>query len=202
MFVGARALNEGGYNAIPKLTFPGGALIGCSAGFLNAVKIKGSHTAMKSGMLAAEALYPLLTKDGEEKTVMSTGEIDPEEKAFEATQYEDAVFNSWIGEELKIIRNSHNAFHHGLAVGMLQVGFSSFISKGNEPWTLGFNQRDCDATLPADQCEKIDYPKPDGKLSFDLLSNLSRSGILGKFCLGAICSIQIILCLLLYRYIS
>ena len=86
-------MNEGGYNAIPKLTFPGGALIGCSAGFLNAVKIKGSHTAMKSGMLAAEALYPLLTKDGEEKTVMTTGEIDPEEKAFEATQYEDAVFD-------------------------------------------------------------------------------------------------------------
>ncbi len=171
-------LNEGGLHAIPKLTFPGGALIGCSAGFLNAVKIKGSHTAMKSGMLAAEALYPLLTEGGTEATVASTGAVDESFKAFEATGYEKAVYDSWIVDELKVVRNTHGAFHYGLAAGMVHTGLSAFITKGSEPWTLGQNKRDCDATLPADMCQKIEYPKPDGVLSFDLLSNLARSGII------------------------
>eukprot|EP01006_Ploeotia_vitrea_P007260 TRINITY_DN16547_c0_g1_i1.p1 TRINITY_DN16547_c0_g1~~TRINITY_DN16547_c0_g1_i1.p1 ORF type:complete len:593 (+),score=2.62 TRINITY_DN16547_c0_g1_i1:47-1825(+) len=173
---GARCLNEGGYHAIPKLTFPGGALIGCSAGFLNAIKIKGSHTAMKSGMLAAEAMYPLLTSNGQENTVFNTGEINPNEKPIEAVEYEKSLYDSWVGKELKIVRNSHNAFHYGLAGFMLHTGFSSFISKGNEPWTLVNDTPDADKTLPASKCNKIDYPKPDGKLSFDLLTNLSRSG--------------------------
>ena len=103
---GARCLNEGGYHAIPKLTFPGGMLVGCSAGFLNSVKIKGSHTAMKSGMLAAESLYPLLTAGGADATVAEMGECSPEESAIEASAYESAVESSWIADELKIVRNS------------------------------------------------------------------------------------------------
>jgi electron-transferring-flavoprotein dehydrogenase len=173
---GARCLNEGGYHAIPKLTFPGGALIGCSAGFLNAVKIKGSHTAMKSGMLAAEAIYPLLTKEGQDATVFNTGECDASAPAIEPASYETAVYDSWIAQELKIVRNSHNAFHHGLAAGMLHTGFSCLISQGAEPWTLKGHGHDSDQTLPASECKKIEYPKPDNKLSFDLLTNLTRSG--------------------------
>lgn len=173
---GARCLNEGGYHAIPKLTFPGGALIGCSAGFLNAVKIKGTHTAMKSGMLAAEAIYPLLSAGGEEATVMTTGECDGSIPAVEAKAYEESVYSSWIAEELKVVRNAHNSFHHGLAAGMVHTGLSCLITKGNEPWTLENFTPDADQTRPAAECKKIDYPKPDGKLSFDLLTNLTRSG--------------------------
>ena len=166
---GARTLNEGGWHSIPKLTFPGGALVGCGAGFLNAVKIKGSHTgtyflygvssflrltffihfpfppiAMKSGMLAAEAIYPLLTARGAETTVALTGSVDNcktdpqssltvgtgtgtgtrkgEATAIEAVSYEQALQSSWIAEELKEIRNTHAAFHYGLLVGMAHTG--------------------------------------------------------------------------------
>lgn len=166
---GGRVLNEGGYHAIPKLTFPGGALIGCSAGFLNSVKIKGTHTAMKSGMLAAEAIvdhFHSVPADQEKPS------------GYEITKYEQAVHSSWIADELKVCRNSHSSFHTplGLAGGMAHTAFSSFISKGNEPWTFKNTVRDCDRTLPAAKCSPITYPKTDGKLSFDLLTNLIRSG--------------------------
>eukprot|EP00602_Paraphysomonas_sp_CaronLab_P003425 CAMPEP_0185024804 /NCGR_PEP_ID=MMETSP1103-20130426/8009_1 /TAXON_ID=36769 /ORGANISM="Paraphysomonas bandaiensis, Strain Caron Lab Isolate" /LENGTH=565 /DNA_ID=CAMNT_0027557869 /DNA_START=108 /DNA_END=1805 /DNA_ORIENTATION=+ len=166
---GARCLNEGGYHAIPKLTFPGGALIGCSAGFLNSVKIKGTHTAMKSGMLAAESIFDTVApKDGEEA---SAGGV-------EVVDYEKAVHSSWIADELKVCRNSHASFHSplGLAGGMVHTALSSFITRGKEPWTLKNTTRDCDQTKPAKDCSEIPYPKPDGKLSFDLLTNLQRSG--------------------------
>jgi len=164
---GARVLNEGGYHAIPKLTFPGGALVGCAAGFLNSVKIKGSHAAIKSGMLCAESVFEVLTKD-------NVADVQP--GTVEAVSYEPNLKASWVGEELYAIRNSHCAFQYGIGAGMMHTGFSSFITRGREPWTFKTNKPDCDYTLPAQQCKKIDYPKPDGVLSFDLLSNLARSG--------------------------
>lgn len=173
---GARCLNEGGYHAIPKLTFPGGALVGCSAGFLNSVKIKGTHTAMKSGMLAAEALYTILTADDGAKTVATLGSCDENERAIEAVAYETALYSSWVAEELKVVRNTHAAFHHGLLPGMIHTAFSTFISGGKEPWTLKNSTPDSEKTKTANRFTEIKYPKPDGTLSFDLLTNLQRSG--------------------------
>lgn len=173
---GARTLNEGGWHAIPKLTFPGGALVGCAAGFLNAVKIKGSHTAMKSGMLAAEAVYPLLTAAGADQTVAALGECPAGEAALEATGYQAALEASWIAQELKVVRNTHAAFHGGVLAGMAHTALSCFVTQGAEPWTLSNKTPDSARTLPAKACRPIAYPKPDGKLSFDLLTNLQRSG--------------------------
>lgn len=182
---GARCLNEGGYHAIPRLTFPGGALIGCSAGFLNGVKIKGTHTAMKSGMLAAESIYPVLTSAGEEGTVAAAGDDllvsedgTPSTEGVEVTAYDDALHSSWVAEELKVVRNTHAAFHlpGGTLTGLTHSGFSCLISKGKEPWTLSNKVPDSARTAPAQQCEEIKYPKPDGVISFDLLTNLQRSG--------------------------
>lgn len=172
---GARCLNEGGYHAIPKLTFPGGALIGCSAGFLNAVKIKGTHTAMKSGMLAAEATYDALT-GADVEPVASTGEINPEEPAATISSYDDAVENSWIAKELKAIRNVHGGFHYGVVPGLLNAGLTAHVLRGKEPWTFDNTLPDSAKTKPASEFSPIEYPKPDGKLTFDLLSNLQRSG--------------------------
>lgn len=172
---GARCLNEGGYHAIPKLSFPGGALIGCSAGFLNSVKIKGTHTAMKSGMLAAEAAYEALVGSGLEP-VASTGEINTEEPAADITSYETAVESSWIAEELKRVRNVHAGFHNGILPGLLHAGLTCHVTKGREPWTIPNTVPDSAKTKPASEFSPIEYPKPDGKLTFDLLSNLQRSG--------------------------
>lgn len=171
-------MNEGGYHSIPKLTFPGGALVGCSAGFLNSVKIKGTHTAMKSGMLAAEAVYPLLTSKGEEGTVLAAG-VTNEEETIEAVEYEPALYNSWVGKELREIRNTHASFHNPLGTlgGMAYTALSCFITKGAEPWTLKNSMIDAEKTRKAKDCQKIEYPKPDGVISFDLLTNLQRSGI-------------------------
>jgi electron-transferring-flavoprotein dehydrogenase len=175
---GARVINEGGFQAIPKLTFPGGALIGCSAGFVNVPKIKGTHTAMKSGMVAADAVFEALTGGGE-----GAG------SGAEVTEYARALEGSWVWEELRAVRNYHPSFRHGLAGGMLYSGISAFVTKGREPWTLtgghgggssgsgqGGAAADAAATQPAWMHERIAYPKPDGVLSFDLLSNLARSG--------------------------
>lgn len=172
---GARCLNEGGYHAIPKLTFPGGGLIGCSAGFLNGVKIKGTHTAMKSGMLAAEATYAALTATDAEP-VSSTGEINAEEPAADISSYEDALESSWVADELKAVRNVHAAFHNGTLPGLLYAGLNAFVLKGKEPWTIDNKLPDSAKTRPAKDFAPIEYPKPDGKLTFDLLSNLQRSG--------------------------
>jgi electron-transferring-flavoprotein dehydrogenase len=171
---GARVLNEGGYHSIPKLTAPGAALIGCSAGFLNAVKIKGSHTAMKSGMLAAEAAYEAL-RDG--VAVMETMELDESVPAVELTSYEDAVNTSWIKEELYEVRNCHEAFSRwGIGGGLVYSGMAAHITKGREPWTLEHTKRDADTTGKAANFVPISYPSPDGVLTFDLLTNLQRSG--------------------------
>lgn len=161
---GARTLNEGGFQSIPKCAFPGGALIGDTAGFLNLPKIKGTHTAMRSGMLAAEAAYNAL-KDSEVGSVF-------------LYEYEDKLRESSIWTELKEVRNMRPAFHNplGLYGGVVYSGLEAFILKGKEPWTFKHGPPDYAATKLADQCKKIEYPKPDGKISFDILTSVSRTG--------------------------
>ncbi len=153
---GARAINEGGWQSIPKLTFAGGALIGCSAGFLNVPRIKGSHTAMKSGMLAAEAAVVALAGDGD------------------MASYEPALKTSWLGEELYAVRNIRPSFHWGMWVGLALSAVDTYIFRGRAPWTLK-HHADHSALKPASQCQKIDYPQPDGVVSFDRLSSVYLS---------------------------
>jgi len=158
---GARALNEGGIQSIPKLSFPGGVLVGCTAGFLNVPKVKGTHTAMKSAIVAAEAIFDTLAAD----------------KA-EAVDYEPALKESWVYEELHKVRNIRPAFSKfgGIPGFMAYSGLDTYILQGNAPWTFSHHKPDHECLKPAKECEKIEYPKPDGVLSFDLLSNLARSG--------------------------
>eukprot|EP00903_Cladosiphon_okamuranus_P015085 g13953.t1 len=174
---GARTLNEGGYHALPKLTFPGGALLGCAAGFLNAVKIKGAHTAIKSGMLAAEAAFDVL-KASKAVPVSESGTVDPTEGALES-DFQKRMDESWVAQELKEVRNCHASFAKGLLPGLVYTGLAAHVLKGREPWSFRNARRDADATLPVSDpaCKPIDYPKPDGVLSFDLLSNLALSGV-------------------------
>jgi electron-transferring-flavoprotein dehydrogenase len=156
---GARALNEGGLQSIPNLVFPGGALIGCSAGFLNVPKIKGSHTAMKSGMLAAEALAKAFA-DGDE----GYGVLESYPEKFKA---------SWVHEELHRARNVRPAAAKwGMTVGSLYSGFDLKILRGKAPWTFHHKHGDHESLKPAAETPKIDYPKPDGVLTFDRLSSV------------------------------
>ncbi|KAK2626067.1 hypothetical protein QTJ16_004329 [Diplocarpon rosae] len=161
---GARALNEGGFQSIPKVAFPGGALIGDTAGFLNVPKIKGTHTAMKSGMLAAEATWNALSST-ESGTIF-------------LYEYEDALRKSSIWKELKEVRNMRPSFHTPLKLygGILYSGLEAYVLKGRVPWTLKHKGTDASATKTADQCAKIEYEKPDGKISFDILTSVSRTG--------------------------
>ncbi|MCR9220079.1 MAG: electron transfer flavoprotein-ubiquinone oxidoreductase [Alphaproteobacteria bacterium] len=159
---GARALNEGGWQSIPKLTVPGGLLVGCEAGFLNVPKIKGSHTAMKSGMVAAEQLYAAL-KPAEE------GAEAPREIA----AFESAMQKSWVWDELYKVRNVRPAFKWGLFAAIAYSALDTVILRGRAPWTLAHHGPDHATLKPADQCPKIEYPKPDGVLSFDRLTNVS-----------------------------
>lgn len=155
---GARALNEGGWQSIPKLNFPGGALIGCSAGFVNVPKIKGTHTAMKSGMLAAEE-------------IIANGTITDD--------FETRFKESWAGRELWNVRNYRPAFHTfgGLWGGLAYSGVEAFVLRGREPWTLLNDPKPDFATLkPAATCKPIEYPKADGKITFELLESVSRTG--------------------------
>ncbi|WVQ72306.1 hypothetical protein IAR50_001856 [Cryptococcus sp. DSM 104548] len=186
---GARALNEGGFQSIPKLHFPGGALIGCSAGFLNVPKIKGTHNAMKSGMLAAESAFATITStsnapeasespeesENSEETVISP-RLDSHPA--DMSGYATAVENSWIWQELKEIRNIRPSFHNplGLWGGMVWSGLDSLILKGRMPWTFRNKVEDYDATKKASEVEPINYPAPDGKLSFDILTSVSMTG--------------------------
>lgn len=157
---GARVLNEGGYHSIPKLTFPGGMLIGCSAGFLNSVKIKGSHTAMKSGMVAAESIFEQLNNSKQE-----------------ITEYETNMMSSWVQKELYEVRNCHGAFSKwGFVPGLAYSGLAAHILKGKEPWTLSVDHLDSETTVPKTEAVEIKYPIPDGITTFDLLTNLQRSG--------------------------
>ena len=161
---GARALNEGGYQSIPKCAFPGGALIGDTAGFLNVPKIKGTHTAMKSGMLAAEAAYAAL--------------VNTDASSIFLFDYEDALRSSYIWKELKAVRNMRPSFHTPLGIygGIMYSGLEAFIFRGYSPWTLKHKGPDYASTRPADHFKKIEYPKPDGEITFDILTNVSRTG--------------------------
>lgn len=160
---GARCLNEGGLQAIPKLTFPGGMIAGCSAGFLNVPKIKGSHTAMKTGMLAGAAAAESIF-------------ADMEQSGTEIVKYEADVRGSWVWEELEKVRNFKPAWHAGMIPGMA-YGYTSLLARGKEPWTFNWSKKDSEYTKPAAQCKRIEYPKPDGVISFEILENLIRSGV-------------------------
>ncbi len=155
---GARALNEGGYQAVPGLTFPGGVLIGCDAGFLNVPKIKGTHTAMKTGMLAAEAAFAALASDGAPR---------------ELAAYEAAVKESWVWTELYEARNIRPAFAKwGLWRGLAYAAIDTYVFKGRRKTTLHHPADDADLT-PAAEATPIAYPKPDGVVSFDRLTNVA-----------------------------
>jgi len=162
---GARALNEGGFQSIPKCAFPGGALIGDTAGFLNLPKIKGTHTSMRSGMLAAEATYSALKNN-------------PDAGSIFLYDYEDALRDSHIWKELKQVRNMRPSFNTplGLYGGIMYSGLEALLFRGKTPWTLKHGHTDYSATKLADQCKKIEYPKPDGEISFDILTSVSRTG--------------------------
>ena len=154
---GARALSEGGLQSMPKLTFPGGALIGDTAGFLNVPKIKGTHTAMKSGMLAAEAVAEALA-----------GNKPAEPDAFTAK-----LRGSWVWNELSSARNIRPAFaKFGLYKGIAYSALDTFVFKGRAPWTFHHPHADNETLLDAGKVQPIAYPKPDGKLTFDKLSSV------------------------------
>jgi len=159
---GARAINEGGWQAVPKLTFPGGALIGCSAGFVNVPRIKGSHTAMKSGMLAAEAAFDAIAADRE---------------ADELTAYPAALEGSWVAKELKMVRNVEPfVAKFGPLAGTLLAGTDMWMRylKIGLPFTLK-HHKDNEDMWREDIAPKIQYPKPDGVISFDRLSSVFLS---------------------------
>ena len=154
---GARALNEGGLQSIPHLTFPGGALIGCAAGFLNVAKIKGSHTAMKSGMLAAEAVAAAMA-DGNKP---------------EPDTYSDLIRYSWVWEELSAVRNIRPGFaKFGRWGGLLNAAIDTYVFRGKAPWTLHQPHPDNESLLDAASAPQIAYPKPDGVLTFDRNSSV------------------------------
>lgn len=158
---GARALNEGGFQSIPRLSFPGGLLVGCEAGFLNVPKIKGSHTAMKSGMVAAEALVDALSGG------KTSGEI---------TDYQTRLEGSWLWDELYRARNIRPAFKWGFWGGVAYAGLDSYLLRGRAPWTLAHHGADHTSLKPAAEARPIDYPKADGVISFDRLTNVAFSG--------------------------
>ncbi len=157
---GARALNEGGVQCLPKLAFPGGVLVGCEAGTLNMPKIKGTHTAMKSAMLAAEAAFEALgagrARDGLES-------------------YETAFRESWVWRELRAARNVRPAFKWGLLGGTLYAGIDQTLLRGRAPWTLRHAHVDHESLKPAAECRPIEYPRPDGEVTFDRLSSVYLS---------------------------
>ncbi|OUJ13704.1 electron transfer flavoprotein-ubiquinone oxidoreductase [Acetobacter sp. DsW_063] len=159
LIYGARALSEGGFQSIPRLTFPGGALIGDSAGFLNTPKIKGTHTAMKSGMLAAEAVADALKSE----------QVEP-------ASFTSRVRGSWLYDELKTARNVRPAFSRwGTKLGALYSGFDAMVLRGKAPWTLRFRHADNETLTPASTSQPITYPKPDGKITFDKPSSVFLS---------------------------
>jgi len=152
---GARALNEGGFQSIPRLDFPGGALVGCAAGFVNVPKIKGSHTAMKSGMVAAEAVFARLGGD-RDATVAA------------------ALEQSWVWDELYRVRNIRPSFRLGTLAGIAYSALDTYVLRGKAPWTF-HNHADYSQLARADAMPPIAYPRPDGKISFDRLTSVSFS---------------------------
>jgi electron-transferring-flavoprotein dehydrogenase len=154
---GARALVEGGFQSLPALTFPGGCLIGDTAGFLNVPKIKGTHTAMKSGMLAAEAVAEALA----------------DEAVVEPAAYPDKLRASWLWDELHRVRNIRPGFAKwGLWGGLINAAVDTYVFRGRAPWTLRHDHPDNASLMEADACQRIAYPKPDGVLTFDRLSSV------------------------------
>lgn len=154
---GARAINEGGFQSIPQLEFPGGLLIGCSAGFLNVPKIKGNHTAMKSGMLAAETVFETLQNNNNKNET-----------------YSKKIQNSWIYDELKLARNIRPAFKWGFWLGLIYAAIDTYLFRGKAPWTFR-NRADYNTLKKANQSKRIAYLKPDGILSFDKLTSVHLS---------------------------
>jgi len=154
---GARAITAGGLMSLPKTVFPGGALVGCDAGYLNVSRIKGSHAAIKTGMLAAEAAYHAIAHGRQHD---------------ELTSYPEHFEKSWLHEELHKARNFKAWFKKGLWVATLMNGIEQFALGGRIPWTLRRDKPDHAYLKPAAQCKPIDYPKPDGKLTFDRLSSV------------------------------
>jgi electron-transferring-flavoprotein dehydrogenase len=157
---GARAIVAGGINSLPKLTFPGGVLLGCDAGTLNASRIKGSHAAMKTGMMAAESAYD---------AVMAARSGD------ELASYAEKFEASWLKEELLKSRNFKPMMSKHLWLGSTLFYIDQAIFKGKAPWTLHTTKADHEYLKPAAECTPIEYPKPDGKLSFDKLSSVFLS---------------------------
>ena len=161
---GARAINEGGLQSVPKLAFPGGALIGCAAGFVNLPRIKGSHNAMKTGMLAAEATFAALGENRARDTLAS---------------YDDAWRSSWVYEDLYKVRNVKPGLDRGLWYGTAHGGVHMWLNDlglgALVPWTLRHKGPDHTALRPAAEVPRIDYPKPDGVLTFDKLSSVYLS---------------------------
>jgi electron-transferring-flavoprotein dehydrogenase len=153
---GARAISEGGIQSLPKLTFPGGLLVGDTAGFLNVPKIKGSHAAIKSGMLAAESVFELLSS----------------ENGNEAMSYEDKFRKSWLFDELWKVRNIRPSFRWGLWPAMVYSAIDTYLFRGKAPWTLRHKHADHECLQEASLARKIEYPKPDGVLTFDRLSSV------------------------------
>lgn len=157
---GARAIAAGGLASLPKLVFPGGALVGCEAGFLNAARIKGSHAALKTGMLAAEAAFDA---------------VQAGRQADQLDAYPRAFKQSWLYDELYRARNFKQWMSKGLVLGTLMTGIEQKIFKGNVPWNLHHHRPDHACLKPAAQSQPIDYPKPDGSLTFDRLSSVFLS---------------------------
>jgi electron-transferring-flavoprotein dehydrogenase len=161
---GARAITAGGILSLPRLTFPGGCLVGCDAGTLNAARIKGSHAAIKTGMLAAEAIVPAL----------AAGRAQDE-----LTAYPEAFEQSWLHTELQRSKNFKQWFKKGNTVGALMTGIEQWLlpklGVTSPPWTIHRQEADHTRLKPAADCPKIDYPKPDGKLTFDRLSSVFLS---------------------------
>ncbi|MEJ5127062.1 electron transfer flavoprotein-ubiquinone oxidoreductase [Comamonas sp. MYb21] len=158
---GARAITAGGLMSLPKTVFPGGALVGCDAGFLNVSRIKGSHAAIKTGMLAADAAFDAIAAG---------------RQGDELSAYPAAFEKSWLYEELNKSRNFKSWFKKGLVTASIMNGLEQFVLRGNMPWTLHRDKPDHAYLKPASECKPIQYPKPDGKLTFDRLSSVFISG--------------------------
>jgi electron-transferring-flavoprotein dehydrogenase len=154
---GARSLTAGGLLSLPKLCFPGGVLVGCEAGVLNVSRIKGSHSAIKTGSLAAEAAFDALGAGRSHDELIA---------------YPTAFQRSWLHAELNKSRNFKQWFKKGRTVATLMTGIEQWLLKGKMPWTLHHSKPDHACLQPAAQCERIEYPKPDGKLTFDRLSSV------------------------------
>ncbi len=155
---GARALNEGGVQSLPKLTFPGGMFVGCEAGFLNVPKIKGTHLAMKSGIIAAQSIFE---------------NIDTNDQILD---YENSIKKSWLWKELYKVRNIRPSFKWGFWKAIFYSAIDTYIFRGNAPWTIDHHGTDHESLGKKHSYEEIKYPKPDNVISFDRLTNVSFSG--------------------------